>query len=106
MSLGARYGLGKFFSEGARQVWVQLELRSWRPADLRLALDGALGRKLSSGVLSRWMYGECRPSLRFGLLLQDILGVEPRLWNQVPAEPFEPPALAEARRALEVSDVA
>lgn len=81
-----RRALGPHFSEGARLLWLAMESRGWTQGQLRKELDVASGR------VSRWLYGDLRPSLTIAIVVAAKLGIPAETWTQAPREPFIVPA--------------
>jgi hypothetical protein len=94
--------LGKHFSEGSRRLWLLLEERGWHQGNL--AADVLAARSpgapvrtgVTTSVVNRWLYGDRAPDRASALLLQERYGLDPKLWDQAPQEPFTPPAAREA----------
>lgn len=83
-----RTHLGPFFSEGARQVWLQVLMRGTSQEEIRRAIG--LGR----GMVHRYLYGDRQVSLRVALQFEEGWGIKPKLWLEPPRKPFVPPTLA------------
>lgn len=92
-----RKELGRFFSEAARLLWLEMLRREWSKADLGRALSEISAEfNVSAGLdrtslVSRWLYGLRRPNLAFVLLLERLFQISPALWNTKPIQPFAPP---------------
>lgn len=85
--LAHRVNVGEKFSEGARLLWLGLEASGWSREELRKALN------VSSGGVSRWLYGDRRPCHAQALRLQELFEIPVATWRCAPREPFVPPAL-------------
>lgn len=99
---GHRTELGPYFSEGARLAWLALDKRGWSQADLQRRLKGrarpdGTSLPLRPGVVSRWLYGDRRPSTDALVQLEHVLGVPVTAWLRPPLRKFSPPH-AEAKR--------
>jgi len=95
--------LGKHFSEGSRRLWLLLKERGWDQTDLaadvlaaRSQADPSIPKRPSTSVVNRWLYGDRAPDRASSLLLQERYGLDPKLWDQAPEEPFTPPAARQA----------
>lgn len=85
-----RTRLGQFFSEGARQVWLQVVTRGTSPEEIRRAIG--LGR----GVLHRYLYGDRRISLDVAVRIESAFGIAPKLWLLPSRQKrFVPPTLVQ-----------
>src|ERR1700733_5519340 len=94
-----RVRLGRYFSEGARQLWLHLLKASLTIEDVRRA--GNWPR----GVPHRWLYGDTCPSLASAVILEKLFGIAATLWRKAPRRPFTIPHIAQsndvvAERAL------
>lgn len=72
----SRPGKGKYFSEGARLMWLALESKGWSQTELA----GRLGT--STGQVSQWLYGGRRASLKWAVAIRDVLDIPLAAWNQ------------------------
>ena len=98
--------LGQRFSEGARRLWLLLEERSWRQKDLidnmsatlanRATAEQTRPRKISNGVVCRWLYGERVPDRHYAVFLQEEYAIDASLWGKASEQPFIPPAARQA----------
>jgi transcriptional regulator with XRE-family HTH domain len=88
----SRLELGDQFNEGARLLWLALKEREWSQWELRKHLTGRDDEPLSPGVVSRWLYGDRRPSLRMAIQIRDLLEVPIEAWHADATEVFTPPA--------------
>ncbi len=86
MGIQHRCHLGKFFSEGSRQIWLQLPRAKLRVEEFTVRAGWA------RGVLSKVMYGDKRPNLRQGIDLSTILGIDPTAFEHPPKRAFVLPA--------------
>lgn len=84
MRTRVRKRLGPEFSEAARQLWLKIAELGWSLEELRKAL------KVGKGVVSRWLYGDCLPSIMHVVAIQKLFGIDPKLWVDAPAEKFNP----------------
>jgi hypothetical protein len=82
-----RTALGPFFSEGARQVWLQVVMKGTSQEEIRRAIG--LGR----GMVNRYLYGDRRVSLDVAVRIESAFGIAPKLWLAPPAKKFRPPTL-------------
>ena len=76
--------LGARFSEGARQTWIQLRKRGWTRSDLARALNK------HSGHVTKIVWGDRVPQQQLAFAIQDLLGVDARLWHVKPKRAFRP----------------
>lgn len=86
-----RRHLGEHFSEGSRRLWLEIRKRRWTQVKLGYALGNP-----SPGTINRWLYGDRRPALTSTLLIQKVLKIDARLWNEPPRRSFVPPAARKA----------
>jgi ribosome-binding protein aMBF1 (putative translation factor) len=84
----SRTTLGERFTEGARQLWVTLDKKSWQQLDLANFLGEPLAK------VHTWLYGDAVPVLQAALNIEKKLGIEPSLFARKPYRPFQPPAAA------------
>jgi hypothetical protein len=94
--------LGKRFSEGARRLWLLMEERGWCQTDLvddmtaalarRAEVGQARSRKPTTGLVSRWLYGEREPDRDYAVFLHEEYTIDAALWSKAPEQPFTPPA--------------
>ena len=77
---------GKYFSDGARLMWLAIEARGWSQTELAAKLG------TSSGQVSQWLYGGRRASLKWAVQMRDVLDIPLGAWNQAAPEGFEFPA--------------
>jgi DNA-binding XRE family transcriptional regulator len=89
-----KLNFGPLISEGARQLWLSMKANDWSQADLARALQ------VKPATVSRWLYGERRPSIALGSKMEQELRIAPRLWSEHPAQPFDPPGLTAARQKI------
>ncbi len=82
----SRPRLGKYFSEGARQLWLAMSRMKLSQTDVARQIG------TSSGQVSQWLYGGRRASLRWALTLEKELGIAASDWARTPVRPLEPPA--------------
>ncbi len=82
-----RRHLGENFSEGARRLWAVVDNREITQA----GLTAALGAR--PGVVSRWLYGDRRPSIEWAAKIERLFRIPARLWAEPATEAFEPPGL-------------
>jgi transcriptional regulator with XRE-family HTH domain len=68
--------LGRCASLGTSLLWRALRRLEWSQNELarRLGVD--------SGVVSRWLHGDKRPSLRFAIQLEAFCGVAASAWHK------------------------
>lgn len=71
-------------SEAARLVQAKLDERGWSQADLSRAMEEK-GEKVADGLICRWLQGTREPNLTRAALIDELLGVAPKLWA-VPAK--------------------
>ena len=83
-----RTELGPLFSEAARIIWTTYIIRDG--LSINFVAKRLIG--VSSGRLTSWLYGDQLPSLRKAIDMEDMLGIEPRLWLETPVRRFTPPA--------------
>jgi len=81
-----RTRLGSLFSEGARLLWLALADRKLSQADAERLLGSPQGQ------LSKWLYGERRPGLKWAVLIQAQFDIPPETWRLAPSRKFVPPA--------------
>lgn len=82
-----RTKLGPLFSEAARLLWLELDVREMRQCDA----ERLIGTR--PGTLCRWLYGDKLPGLSSAIVVErHFPTVLPRLWRVEPAQPFSPPA--------------
>lgn len=84
-----RTHLGEHFSEGARLLWAEIEIRGWSQGQLAKAIDA------KPGVVPRWLYGDTKPSWDWAARLRDVLGIPLEAWTLAASESFVPPAARE-----------
>jgi transcriptional regulator with XRE-family HTH domain len=86
-----RRHLGEQWNEGARLLWVAMRDRGLNQAEVRKLLRGRDGEELSEGAVSRWLYGERRPSLDLAVQIEERFGVPVAAWRRDPdgPAPFE-----------------
>lgn len=92
--------LGRHFTEGARQLWLVVLGKNWSQRELARQVAEASGKKTKhnrSALMSRWLYGERKPTLHYVLILQELLNIDPALWEKPPVEPFTPPGAQEGQ---------
>jgi hypothetical protein len=88
-----RRTLGRFFSEGARRAWVEMERRGWHLVDLRKAFVATkLGSRLHGGEFDRTLYGDKKARIEFSLIAHEVLGIAHEAWAEPPKVPFVLPA--------------
>lgn len=71
-------------TEAARVVKRRLKELGWSQGRLRREML-ARGEKVPTGLVSRWLDSTREPNMTRAALMQELLGVEPRLWA-VPAK--------------------
>ena len=86
-----RTTLGEQFNEGARLLWLALDERGWSQGDLRRKLTSKDDKMLRPGAISRWLFGDHRPSLPLAIQLRDLIGIPVEAWNEEPSQSFTPP---------------
>lgn len=86
--------LGKNFSEGARQLWLKMIRGKLSQADAARLLE-----LRHPAMLSRWLYGDRRPSVKWAFAIESKLKIRAGLWGVKPVEEFVPPAVEEFERA-------
>lgn len=91
-----RRHLGEQWNEGARLLWVAMRDRGLNQSDVRKLLRGRDGEELSDGAVSRWLYGERRPSLDLAIQLEEQLAVPMATWRREASGP--PPFEVEAEK--------
>lgn len=98
----SRPAKGRYFSEGARLMWLALEARGWSQTELAVKLG------TSSGQVSQWLYGGRRASLKWAVVIRDVLDIPLAAWNQAPPADYELPTTApkatESGRTLAADD--
>lgn len=79
-----RTAIGPQFSRGSALLWECLTTR---------ASQGALSREIGvpNGMLSRWLYGDRRPSWDRARRMRDVLGIPLEAWTEL-VSGFVPPA--------------
>lgn len=77
-----RARLGRYFSDGARQLWLLLG-----KGTLTLEDVGRVG-SWSRGTAHHWLYGDRRPGLRAALLLEKFFRIPVTAWTRAPKRPF------------------
>ena len=82
--------VGKYFSEGARLLWLEMRKRELDQASLADLLG------TSSGQVNQWLYGGRGMSLRWALAIRQKVGIAESAWLASPQKPFTPPAKAAA----------
>jgi ribosome-binding protein aMBF1 (putative translation factor) len=89
---------GKYFSEGARLMWLAIDRLGWSQTELAAKLG------TSSGQVSQWLYGGRRASLKWAVTIRDVLDIPLASWNQSPPEgyslPVASPRATESGRTL------
>jgi hypothetical protein len=85
--------MGPRTSEGTRLLWLVLAKKDWSQNRLALELgrEGARAKpplKISSGPVNRWLHGFKVPNLRWALILDALLDIDPHTWNQPPKRPI------------------
>lgn len=83
-----RTHLGSKFTEGTRQIWLQLEKRDMTIEDFTKRVQW------SRGKLHRYMFGDRAPELDAVLTFQRELGIDPTDFNRPPKRAFEVPSKA------------
>jgi hypothetical protein len=71
-----RRAVGPKFSEAARRLWAEAESRF---DGNQAALAESVGA--TSGMLSKWLWGDRKPSLRYGSRIETELGIPVALWD-------------------------
>lgn len=80
-----RRTLGDAFSEGSRRLWAAAdELGGVEATAAKLGTQG--------NQLSKWLYGDRRPSIEWAVRIQDILGIPAVEWARPATASFIPPA--------------
>jgi ribosome-binding protein aMBF1 (putative translation factor) len=74
--------VGGFASEGTRLLWAAMHREGWSQNQLAAAVGA------DSGKVNRWLHATSRPSLRWALVLQAKLGIEPAAWEATPKKPI------------------
>lgn len=85
--------MGPRTSEGTRLLWQVLAKEDWSQNRLAMELgrEGAKAKpplKSNSATVNRWLHGFLTPNLRWALVLQTILGIDPNAWHQPPKRPI------------------
>lgn len=66
-------------TEAAVAAMRRLRRLHWSQARLRREM-AARGERVPAGLISRWFAGTREPNMTRAAMLQDMLGVAPRLW--------------------------
>ena len=93
MASHRRAHVGRYFSDGARQMWRMIE------AGVLCLEDVGRAGSWSRGLPHHWLYGDRRPSLHSALALEKLYGIPVEAWTAAPSEPFALP-----QRAIEGGD--
>jgi hypothetical protein len=83
-----RARLGRYFSDGARQLWLLL-----LKGTLTLEDVGRVG-SWSRGAAHHWLYGDRRPSIKAALVLEKFFRIPIAAWAKAPRRPFRVPGAA------------
>lgn len=94
-----RTHLGSVPSEGARRAWLRLGELGWDLATFRKEIHARTGRPIPSGHLTKYLYCDRRPGVLWADAFFEVLGIEPKLWHEAPAESFSTPAARAAEPA-------
>jgi transcriptional regulator with XRE-family HTH domain len=86
--------IGKYFSEGARLLWVFMLRENLSQKDLATRVNAPT----EDGQVNSWLYGRRRPGLGPALEIEATIGIPARAWLEAPAERFKVPGIAEAPR--------
>lgn len=86
MGVPHRCHLGTRFTEGSRQIWIQLPKAKLDVEEF--TRKAGWGR----GVLLKLMYGDREPNRRQSVQLHEILGIDPAEFDKPPKREFVPPA--------------
>lgn len=81
-----RTKLNTHFCEGTRLLWVLIEERGMGRNEIRHAAG------VAAGVVTRWLYGDTRPSGDIRMRLRDAFDIPLESWTQPPTQVFIPPA--------------
>lgn len=81
-----RTKLGKDFSEGARQLWIELEKRGLDSASLALKLG------VSRGAIWRMLVGDRSAGIDLAVAIEKELGIPVATWTRKPSRPFVLPS--------------
>lgn len=88
-----RTNFGPRFSEGARLAWLGMQRRGWSQSVLQEKLH------CTGGLVTRWLYGDRVPSVRWATEIERLLGVRVAKWAEPASVAFVLPAVAESARA-------
>lgn len=66
--------------------------RGWDQSKLRAQIKATCDDEISSGALVKYLYCDRRPGVRWTIVFQRVLGVEPGAWLRDPEGPFALPA--------------
>lgn len=88
MSRTFRTRIGPEFNEGARRLWTIIARSSQAAVTRRIACR--------PGQLTKWVYGDRRPSVEWAARIERELRIPARLWGEPSAMPFVPPAATAA----------
>lgn len=83
MAAPSRSTIGPRFSEGARLLWVKAILLKGHSQETIRDLLGA-----PRGVVSRWLYGDRKPSLKYMEKARKVYRVPVATWLDDPTERF------------------
>lgn len=79
----ARETLGTKYSEAARLLWAYAVDKHWTPADLSRYL-GSEKVKCNTGMLSRWLWGDRKPSRQWAARIQrKIRTIKLEMWDAI-----------------------
>ena len=73
-------------SEGARLLWLKLQSEGLSQTKLAERLG------VPSSYVARWLYCDRVPGRAWSHKIEQSLGIEARLWDEPPHEPFTLPA--------------
>jgi transcriptional regulator with XRE-family HTH domain len=85
--------VGPHASEGMRRLWAVMIERRWSQTQLAAALSPP-GADWSAKV-NRWLYGDRRPEASGRFRMEEVLGIDPRTWDEALLETFVPPTTIE-----------
>ena len=73
--------MGMGISLAAKQAAKRLAELGWNQTDLAKRM-GKLGVHVAEGLVSRWLSGKRTPDRERSAAIQELLGVDPRLWTR------------------------
>jgi hypothetical protein len=87
-----RTTLGPHFSEGARQLWLRMAERGWEQPRLSAEVEAG------PGTINKILYGDRRVGARLSVRFEEVLGIRPRAFLELPLKEFAPPHAVAAQQ--------